>query len=96
VQTSARDAPQLVVDERHQRLESGLVSLAPGSEERRHLVGRGQNRCILTGFARCPFSVVPFRLYGREASTLGFDEIRFPLADHECGHELLRVADGGP
>jgi hypothetical protein len=35
------DAPQLVVDERYQRVESLLVSLAPGWEHR-HLVGRAQ------------------------------------------------------
>src|SRR5205823_6082327 len=35
--------------------QSRLVSLAPGSEENRHLVGRAQNGCILTGFASCPF-----------------------------------------
>jgi alpha-D-ribose 1-methylphosphonate 5-triphosphate synthase subunit PhnL len=43
VQAPAGDVSQLVVDERHQRVQSRLVSLAPSSEEHRHLAGRGQN-----------------------------------------------------
>jgi hypothetical protein len=50
------------VDERHQRIESGLVSVAPGSEENRHLVGRAQNACILTAFCVVSVSAVAFRL----------------------------------
>ena len=64
VQAPAGDALQLIVDERHQRIESRLVSLAPGSEENRHLVGRAQNSCILTGFRVVSVSAVAFRLCG--------------------------------
>ena len=67
VQAPAGDAAQLVVDERHQRIQSRLVSLAPGSEEHGHLVGRAQNGCILTGFRVVSVSAVPFRLSAREA-----------------------------
>ena len=65
-QAPAGDAPQLVVDERHQRLQSPLVSLAPGSEENRHLVGRTQNARILTGFRVVSVSAVRFPPLGME------------------------------
>ena len=67
VQAPAGDAPQFVVDERHQRIQSRLVSLAPGSEENRYLVARAQDGCILTGFRIVSVSAVPFRLSAREA-----------------------------
>ena len=66
VQAPAGDALQLVVDEWHQRIQSRLVSLAPGSEEHGHLVGRAQNACILTGFRVVSVSAVRFRLSVRE------------------------------
>src|SRR3970282_263183 len=66
LQAPAGDAPQLVVDERYQRIQSPLVSLAPGSEEHRHLVGRSQNSCILTGFPVVSVLSGPFRLSGAE------------------------------
>ena len=65
MQAPAGDAPQLGVDERHQRIQSRLVSLAPGSEEHRDLVGRAQHGCILTGFRVVSVSAVSFRLWGR-------------------------------
>jgi hypothetical protein len=61
------------VDERHQRIQSLLVSLAPGSEQNRHLVGRAQNSCILTGFASCPF---------RLSLSASRDERRYVEGDH--------------
>ena len=67
LQAPAGDAPQLVVDERHQRIQSRLVSLAPGSEENGQLVARAQDSCILTGFCIVSVSAVPFRLSAREA-----------------------------
>ncbi len=49
-QAPTRDAPQLVVDERQQRIQSRLVSLAPRFQENGDLGGRAQNSCILIGF----------------------------------------------
>ena len=45
---AGRDAPQLLVDERRQRLERGLVPAAPGDEQLRD-VGRGTHAITSKG-----------------------------------------------
>ena len=50
--------------ERHQRIQSRLVSLALGSEENSPSWVGLKNSCILTGFRVVSVSAVPFRLSG--------------------------------